>query len=71
MTIDEACALCLSRYGESLLDVDSTTALWVAEYFGGWENWRKIAAYRNRMGRGTASPAFGSVCALTGKAFRL
>ena len=55
-------AYCLATYGASLLAVDPTAALWVAEHFGGWATWRTVAAKRNKAGKGTAFPVFGSAC---------
>lgn len=58
-TMDKHCA---ARYGHGLLKVDATTAMWVAESFGGFDNWKAIARRREKAGLGMPFPTFGSVC---------
>ncbi len=53
---------CRSRYGYGILEVEATVALWVAEAFGGRDNWRTISNKRNKVGKYTPHPAFGSLC---------
>lgn len=55
-------AHCVSRYGHGLLTVEPTVAMWVAEHFGGFKNWKTIASRREKAGRYMAFPTFGSVC---------
>jgi hypothetical protein len=53
---------CVARYGYGLLQVETTVAMWVAENFGGYDNWKTIARRREKAGRGMTFPTFGSVC---------
>ena len=55
-------AHCSKTYGADLLSVDPTCALWVAEAFGGWEAWVRVSRARNKVGKGTMFPAYGSAC---------
>lgn len=62
MTISQINAYCVKTYGHKVTEVESTAAMWVAEHFGGWASWKKISSARNRVGRGTPFPEFGSPC---------
>lgn len=63
MTISEINAVCSEVYGCGLLAIDATAALWLAERIleeRGVSVFRSISQYRNRFGKGTAFPAYGT-----------
>lgn len=62
MILTQAKTLCSATYGAGLLEVDPTCALWVAEKIGTWAAWVAISSARNRVGKGTVFPEFGSAC---------
>ena len=53
---------CTEKYGYGLTQVDSTCAMWVAEHFGGFANWKKIRTKRAKLGLYMMSPTFQSPC---------
>ncbi len=53
---------CVRRYGVDLLKVEATVAMWVAEHFGGFGNWKRIRTRREAAGKYMPFPAFGSPC---------
>jgi hypothetical protein len=53
---------CTEKYGYGLTQVDSTCAMWVAEHFGGFANWKKIRTKREKLGKLMMSPTFQSPC---------
>jgi hypothetical protein len=53
----------LARYGVEISEVNPTTALWVADHIlktSGKNVWKRISNLRNKIGRGTDFPAFGT-----------
>jgi hypothetical protein len=59
----------IARYGVSVAELAPNAALWLAEHLSvgapagtGWRTWRRIAAIRERAGRGTTFPDYGSLC---------
>ena len=60
-------ALSIKTYGAPMLSIDPTAALWLAEKVAesgvdGWSAWTRISRARNKIGKGTMFPTYGSVC---------
>lgn len=55
-------AYAVSRYGHDVLTVDQTCAMWIAEHFGSFAAWKRIANARAKAGLGMTFPAFKSAC---------
>ncbi len=63
MTISQINEVCSQVYGVGLLAMDPLAALWVAERIleeRGVCVWTKISNYRNKFGKGTMFPAYGT-----------
>jgi len=63
MTIDKINAVSSDKYGCGLLALSPIAALWLAEEILATTNhnvYRKISNQRNRYGKGTSFPEFGT-----------
>jgi hypothetical protein len=63
MTVSEINTVCSEVYGVGLLAMDPLAALWVAERIlqeRGVSVYKTISNYRNKFGKGTMFPAYGS-----------
>lgn len=63
MNDSEINAISKDRYGVDVIDLDPTAALWLAEYImeaTGESAYRRIRTMRDRAGKSTAFPVYGS-----------
>lgn len=63
MTISQINAVCSEVYGCGLLAIDALGALWLAERIlaeKGVNVFRKLSSHRNKMGKGTQFPEYGT-----------
>ncbi len=63
MTIQQINAACSDAYGCGILAIDATGALWLAERImseTGNNVFRKLSSHRNKHGKGTTFPAYGT-----------
>jgi hypothetical protein len=58
----------IARFGHDALTVDPMTALWLATHVAtasgcnGRQVHRRISNARNKIGKGTAQPEYGTIC---------